>query len=230
MSNKKIFKEMYSSKINKNKNYQEILKKINNQPKRTFYLKKILIPITSILLIFTLIYINTDKKTNTLEDTIKDNKDYNTYTSNNTNENSTLTKEITIEKVKIKENKLLKKYNYLKEINIPNNLKEKEYHKVYLKDNEKNKYIILNNYEIKYQDISKEKTIILSFSDKYIPLRTYYFNDNEKKYHINNQEITIYKSEYKYLTTFKYNNINFDIETNNITEEELLNLIKSIMK
>ena len=230
MSNKKIFKEMYSSKINKNKNYQEILKKIDNQNKRTFYYKKALIPITAILLIFTLIYINTDKKTNTLEDTIKDNKDYNTYTSNNTNENNTLTKEITIEKVKIKENKLLKKYNYLKEINIPNDLNKKKYQNVYLKDTKKNKYIILNNYEIKYQNTSKERTIILSFSDKYIPLRTYYFVDNKKQYHINNQDITIYKSEYKYLTTFKYNNINFDIETNNINEEELLNLLKSIIK
>lgn len=229
MSNKKIFKEIYSSKINKNKNYQEILKKINNQNKRNIYFKKTLISITSILLIFTLIYINTDKKTNTLED-ISNNKNFNTYTSSGQNENSTLSKELTIEKIEIKENNLPKKYNYIKEITIPTDLKEKEYKEIYLKETKNKKNSILNNYEIKYQDISKERKIILSFSDKYIPLRTYYFFDNEKKYNINKEKINVYNIEYKYLTTFEYNNINFDIETNNITEEELLNLIKSIIK
>ena len=229
MSNKKIFKEIYSSKINKNKNYQEILKKIENQNQRNFSWKKILIPVTGILLVFTLIYINTDKKTNTLKDT-STKKDFNTYTSSGQNENNVLSEDIKIEKKETKENTIIKKYNYIKEIVIPTDLEEKEYQEIYLKETNSKKNSIINNYQIKYHDIAKERTIILSFSDKYIPLRTYYFFDNEKKYNINKKEITIYQREYKYLTTFKYNNINFDIETNNINEEELLNLIKSIIK
>ena len=39
-----------------------------------------------------------------------------------------------------------------------------------------------------------------------------------------------YKYEKMYVATFKYKEINFDIETNGITEEELVNLLESIIK
>ena len=229
MSNKKIFKEIYSSKINKEQNYYKILKKIENQNQKNFSWKKTLIPVTGILLIIILIYINTDKKNNTFEDTIN-NKDYNTYTSNTESQKNSFTNDIVIKKIEVEEKEIKKIYSYLKKIIIPTDLKEKEYKGIYLKENNKNKISILNNYEIKYQNKENSRTIILSFSDKYIQLREYYFNDVEKKYNINNNEIIIYQNKHKYLTIFNYNNINFDIETNNINEEELLNLIKSIME
>lgn len=229
MSNKKIFKEIYSSKINKEQNYYKILKKIENQNQKNFSWKKTLIPVTGILLIIILIHINTDKKNNTFEDTIN-NKDYNTYTSNTESQKNSFTNDIVIKKIEVEEKDIKKIYSYLKKIIIPTDLKEKEYKGIYLKENNENKISILNNYEIKYQNKENSRTIILSFSDKYIPLREYYFNDVEKKYNINNNEIIIYQNKHKYLTIFNYNNINFDIETNNINEEELLNLIKSIME
>ena len=45
-----------------------------------------------------------------------------------------------------------------------------------------------------------------------------------------NTPLTIFKWDDAYLTTFKYNNIFFDIETKGITENELITLLQSIIK
>ena len=47
---------------------------------------------------------------------------------------------------------------------------------------------------------------------------------------IGDVNVIISKYEKMYVATFKYKEINFDIETNGITEEELVNLLESIIK
>ena len=72
---------------------------------------------------------------------------------------------------------------------------------------------------------------MIAFSDKYEPLRDYFFDDKGSKISkINDIELKIYKYENSYMTSFTYNNINFDIETNDISEQEFINLILSIIK
>lgn len=61
------------------------------------------------------------------------------------------------------------------------------------------------------------------------PLRDYYFMFEGKKSKIGNTELEISKYEDQYLVNFEFNNINYDIETSNITEDELLELLTSII-
>ena len=70
MSNKKTFKNLYSNKINKDNNYNQILNKIHNQEQKSY--KKILIPITSISLIIFLILINKNESSLKNSDHIED--------------------------------------------------------------------------------------------------------------------------------------------------------------
>ena len=60
-------------------------------------------------------------------------------------------------------------------------------------------------------------------------MRDYYFKDG-KASKINGLELIVYQYENLYMTNFKYKNLNIDIETSNITEEELLALLQSIIK
>ena len=89
MSNKKIFKNLYSNKINKDNNYNQILNKINNQKTKSY--KQILIPMTSISLIIFLILININesnfKKTEHIEDYNNNSYTNNTIINQNTNQN-----------------------------------------------------------------------------------------------------------------------------------------------
>lgn len=47
---------------------------------------------------------------------------------------------------------------------------------------------------------------------------------------INGNSIKIMGEDKNYYAIFSYNNINFDIETTGISEEEFIQLIKSIVK
>ena len=72
---------------------------------------------------------------------------------------------------------------------------------------------------------------MIAFSNEYEPLRDYFFGDEGSKVSkINDFELTIYRYENSYMTTFKYNDINFDIETTDITEQEFIDLLVSIIK
>lgn len=233
MSNKKIFKELYSKKINKDNNYQIILERIEKDNIKKSILKKTLIPITSILIFFTLIYINVNEKSNSSMinvTTSNQNSDYDMYKNENASNEFTSDIDIQIIDTNYEEMLKLSNYNFLKNLHIPNDLDNQTYQEIYTKDNTTNDYTVLNNYNFKYQNINNDRQIILSFSDKYKPLRDYIFDDNGKTSKINHTEIIIYQNESSYIAIFNYNNINFDIETNNITQEELNKLLTSIIK
>ncbi len=61
------------------------------------------------------------------------------------------------------------------------------------------------------------------------PLRDYYFEFKGKKSKIGNTELEISQYNNNYMVTFEFNNINYDIETENITENELSELLQSIL-
>lgn len=61
------------------------------------------------------------------------------------------------------------------------------------------------------------------------PLRDYFFEFKGKKSKIGNTELEISQYNNNYMVTFEFNNINYDIETENITENELLELLQSIL-
>lgn len=91
-------------------------------------------------------------------------------------------------------------------------------------------YDRLNNFEFIYENTSNDRNITISFSDAFEPVRDYYFEEVGKSSKINDVQLTIYKYENSYLTKFNYQNYNFDIETSNVNVDELINLLKSIIK
>jgi len=236
MSNKKLFKEIYSDKINKDKNYQEILKLIEKTQTKKNILKKSLLPITSVLVVSFLIILNLNngEKTSNLNTPLTDiynESNVSTTNKNESNSNSYI-QDIDIKIIDIDYEELINNddYLFLKNIEIPNDLNIQTYHANYIKENNDADYTTLHNYSFRYQHPSENRNIIISFSNKYEPLRYYIYSSKKQTKKINNTEIIFYQNENSYIILFTYNNINFDIETNNITEEEITNLLTSIIK
>lgn len=234
MSNKKLFKEMYSKRINKDKNFEEIISSINNNSNNSF--KWILAPVCFILVISVSImiennnltfnnYPNNEIHNNTncetddnLTNSIEYEKRININQINSFLE-SALHTNITYEDTNI--NEIYKEYCFL------NNIEFKDFEiSKFQKILDKNKYLI--NYKLEL--LNQDKRIIISFSKDNEPIRNYYFlSENNDKSIINNHEVKIYQYEKKYFVLFVYNNINFDIETENIDWLELKQLINLII-
>lgn len=222
MSNKKIFKNLYSIKINKDNNYNQILNKISSKKDKYNLHKKIFIPITSISLILILILIPINKSSNLkVHEEIKD---YNSYTNQNLiNTYSTTSKEnITINDIEYNELIKQKEFTFIKNISIPSDLNNKIYQEV--KENN-----VLKNYTLTYKN-NNDRLMSIHISNKYKFIKDNCNKDNIINMKINNQEYNIYQSANIYNLIFSYNNINFYIETTNITYDELINILKSIIK
>ncbi len=137
-------------------------------------------------------------------------------------------------------------FNILKDLKIPEDFDNTEYNLIYVSSQENNKvnnveamenqmpekeYDILNNYNFVYSNTKNQRKINISFSRENEPIRDYFFTEeNSQKSKINNIELKIYNYEETYFTKFIYNNYYFDIETQNITQEELITLLKSIIQ
>ena len=230
MSNKKMFKEVYNKKINQDDNYQEILKRIENKNQVNKTLKNIFIPIASIIFASFLILINiNEKKSSQTEDIFSDEINNNqSYTNESSEENNINTSSNQV--IKDTSYKELSKYDFINELNIPNDITDKKYREIYIKDNSSKDYIKQSNYQIYYQNSNNNRIINLTFSDKHKLINNYNSNEFARKIIINNQEITIYENSKTYITSFSYKDIYFNIETFNITENEFNNLLKSIIK
>ena len=123
----------------------------------------------------------------------------------------------------------------LENIKIPEDFNNTKYNLIYV-NNEKNKmeekeYSQLNNYNYIYNNKKNQRSINISFSNENKPIRDYFFTEeNSEISKINNVELKIYNYEKSYFTEFIYKGYYFDIETCDITQEELINLLTSIIK
>lgn len=225
MSNKDVFKSVYSKKINKDKNYAEILNRIESGSKG-HYFRFALIPICLILVICGIVMINNsnfitkDKKTNN-----------NNIIINNIETLGAYRIDADIREIDNIDNTLIDYIN-VEDLKIPNDLNDISYSAIYGRKNIDIKiYDKLINYQYAYSDTKTKRNIVISFSKENKPVRDYYFSDRgSKQSTINGVKLTIYNYEEVYMTEFIYNNINFDIETSNIKEEELILLLQSIIK
>jgi len=124
--------------------------------------------------------------------------------------------------------------NILKDgITIPKDLAKYKANAYYTRKDRTGEYNILNCYVYNYFNENDDyyRNIRIAFSDKYKPIRDYHFSDeNSKETIINDTKLTVFKYNTIYFTEFNYEGYNFDIETNNISEQELLDLILSIIK
>ena len=101
---------------------------------------------------------------------------------------------------------------------------------IYIKGENSKKYDVLQNYEIRYKNKSETRTIILGigFKDRK-PIRDYYFADVKKISKIGEVELKITQYEDSYLAIFSYKDMNYDIETRGITQEELVEFLTSLI-
>lgn len=116
-------------------------------------------------------------------------------------------------------------------VDIPKDLdKTSKYIFYFREDKESKEYNKLGFYEIIYDD-GDERSIKVSYAKDNKPTRDYYFSEEGSKITtINGINLKIYKFASLYFTEFKYNDYYFDIETSNITEQELSALLLSILK
>lgn len=125
--------------------------------------------------------------------------------------------------------KLPEKFDFIKNTNIPDQYKLESSYNVYTrKDINVEEYDVLHDYVFKYRKDSINK-IVIAFSEIDKPLRDYFIDSSDKVSMIGDIEFIISKYKEMYMVTFSYENINFDIETVGITEEELVNLLQSII-
>ena len=125
--------------------------------------------------------------------------------------------------------KLPEKFDFIKNTNIPDQYKLESSYNVYTrKDINVEEYDVLHDYVFKYRKDSINK-IVIAFSEIDKPLRDYYIDSSDKVSMIGDIEFIISKYKEMYMVTFGYENINFDIETVGITENELVNLLQSII-
>ena len=127
-------------------------------------------------------------------------------------------------------NSLPEKFEFINNIALPSEYKLENSYEIYTRENyDTAEYSLLHDYVFNYSE-GYENTIKVAFSEVGEPIRDYFLDDSKKVSKIGNVDVIISQYEKMYVATFKCKEINFDIETNGITEVELANLLESIIK
>ena len=126
--------------------------------------------------------------------------------------------------------KLSNEFQFIDTIKIPNGLKLTSAYYIYTRGNQEVKeYNVLRDYVFEYEEENKTKDITIAFSKVGKPLRDYYIDGQDKKSVIGDVELVIAQYKEMYIVRFYNQDIYFDIETNGITETELVDLLQSII-
>ena len=236
MTNKENLKKAIEQDINPKYCYKEIINKIEREEKmkkkNNNLWKWSFVPICLVTIISGVLLINNSKELNpninipNIE--TKDN------VSLYINDISKMTQGVLRSDTDVKITNI-ENISYFKEIagiKIPSDLDNKEAHEIYVKpDKDSQEYNVLQSYVVNYSNTENNRNIIVSFSKDNKPIRDYYFSEEGSKMSkINNIELKIFKYDELYFTEFNYEGINFDIETSKITEQELTDLLLSIIK
>ena len=203
-----IINKSFNKYINKDDNLKKIKERMNKKDMK--YLKYSLIPICLILIIslFLIIYNN---KPDIFDDTKEiyinelDNMNLTSLDSN----------------IRVENNYMVETYDELLNIVIPDDLNKMNGSAIFLSDG------TLNNYIVEY--FNGDRRITIAYSESNTPIRDYFIDDGKSSI-IKNTNLVISKYNTMYIVKFKYNDIYFDIETSNIEENELIDLLESIIK
>lgn len=219
MTNKEKLVRVIDSDINLRNCHNKIIKKIEKDNRMNNNIRIwILIPVCLLIVIGIgyLKYHNDNEF-----------KDVNKFNINDINGNKSELVKLDVDAKIVESNEINTPFN---DLVVPNDLIDVNYYIMYVRSNKDSKeYNVVNNIEVVYSSNSN-RMINISYSKDYKPLRDYYFNEDSSKIsNINNVELKIYKYKNTYFTEFTFNNYNYDIETNNISENELKNLLISII-
>ncbi len=239
MTNQEKLKKALTNDFDKEKNYNEIIKKIEKEEKmkiKNNLWKWSLVPICLIIVIGGLLFIKFKNNNHNLTNSNTPYIDKQNNVKLNINNIDKLgatrldadIKEISTNDINIVWPEILKDG-----ITIPEDLDKYKASAIYTRKDMTSEYDILNCYVYDYykENDNAYKNIRLAFSDTNKPIRDYRFSDEgSKETIINDVKLKIYKYEDIYFTEFKYQEYNFDIEAQNISEQELSNLLISIIK
>lgn len=234
MSNKDVFKELYSKKMNKEKNYNEIVETIERDKKvMNKYLKWSFVPICLIAIISGVLIFNNNKelKPNIYKPNIESKDNVNIYI-NDVSEMIHGALRIDAD-VKIINNICIPYFEEIGNLVVPKDFDNNHNaYAIYVKpDRNSKEYNTLQSYVFNYSNTKNDRHIRVSFSKENKPIRDYHFSEEGSKIsRINNIELKLFKYNESYFTEFNYKGINFDIETSNITEQEITDLLLSIIK
>ena len=124
---------------------------------------------------------------------------------------------------------LPEEFTFIENLQIPEEYNFENGYTVYTRENtDTAEYNVLHDYILNYRkdDLNDIK---IAFSGIEAPIRDYFIGDGDKISKIGNVELKVSQWEKMYIVTFEYNDIYFDIETTGITENELVDLLKSII-
>ncbi len=222
MTNKEKLKKIINQNINKNNNYDAIVKLITKN-KKIKYWQYAIIPTCLITVFIGFILLNNHKmynhkipqdNVNLIEGPILNINNMDMMTSSiDTN----FANDKDIEK---KENFYIP-FPFTREVNIPEDLKKSKSYIAYYKDNK-----AISNYVIEYSN--EYRNIIVAYqksNPEYYDLT----DIDVKSTIINNYEVEIFKFSSNYFVIFTYNDYDFKINTSNITEDELKEFLVSIL-
>lgn len=235
MTNKEKLNVAIQQDINPTNNYNEIIKKIEKEVKmknKNSICKWSLVPICLVVIISGILILNYQNK-KILKDDNCGNKENNMCLKIN-NINKTLTSiDIAGSAIDLTIDELIKEEEFIADFKILSSLNQSRLMKRYDINNEFIGYDLMYYSIDNNNQINKEIEVFLSKTLKNKPncYETIIFDELENS-KINNTIVKILKEENNnnYYVLFRYNDYNFDIETTNITEQELLTFLLSILK
>ncbi len=237
MSNKKIFKEMYSKEFDKEENYKKILEKMEERKKVNKVFKYAVAPVLSLALVIGGVFMIQNNSSNNFQNQRVEEQDNKLGDKIVINERSNqdmsgsvkIDARIDADSEDVKEESIVNKFN-LQNLKVPERYTFESSYALYIRENkETHNYNILHDYVLNYESVEGYH-INISISEIGLPIRDYRFdNTNDKESRVNDTDLLISKYSSSYLVIYKKNNINYDIETSGITEEELITLLKSII-
>lgn len=121
------------------------------------------------------------------------------------------------------------KFEFINNIELPSEYKLDSSYEIFTRENLITECDLLHDYAFNYSK-DYENSIKVAFSEVEEPIRDYFLNNSKKTSKIGDVDVIISQYEKMYVATFRCKDIYFDIETNGITEEEMINLLESIIK
>lgn len=230
MTNRDKLNKVITNDFDINYNYTSIRKKMEIGNKMNKIFKYSLVPMAIVIAITSVFLLNKKSITNNvLDSNVKNNDVIIVNNIDNNFDNAKL--DIDGRSEDITSDDLYKIYPLLKDIVVPNDYNINRIIKCYLFNDDTGKYDKLYGYTIIYSGGNNKYIDIFILIDTTKRLRCFSIDTDEMKSStINGNNIKI-MGEYKnYYAIFSYNNINFDIETAGISEEDVIQLLKSIIK
>lgn len=232
MSNK--FKREFEKEFNKQENYNKIISKIGwTSARKSFKYALVASFVLVTVVIGTMGFYN--QKLSKREENISETNGINVQLNINKIKDMAATSlDADLEKIDGKREeieKISKKFTFIKNLKIPEDLSLKNSYMIYTRSNfEVRVYDLLHDYVFNYSNENYERDITIAFSEVGKPLRDYYLGEEKKKSKIGDIEVEISQYKELYVATFTHNEVNFDIETKGITENELVALLVSIIE